>query len=81
MARRGGLIGYGVLFQVLFANAATYVDRILKVARAGDLPIEQASRFETVVNLKTADALALTLPRAARRRRSRGITSPGLALT
>ena len=61
-ARGGGLIGYGVLFPVLFRNAAAFVDKILKGARPADLPIEQATKFETVVNLKTAAAVGVELP-------------------
>ena len=61
-ARAGGLIGYGVLFPVLFRGAAVFVDKILNGAKPGDIPIEQATKFETVVNLKTAGALGLNLP-------------------
>jgi putative ABC transport system substrate-binding protein len=57
----GGLMSYGVSFTDLFRRAATYVDKILKDAQAGDLPVEQPTKFELVVNLKTAKQIGLTV--------------------
>jgi putative tryptophan/tyrosine transport system substrate-binding protein len=60
----GGLIAYGVDFPDLFRRAATFVDKILKGARPADLAVERATKFETILNLKTAKALGLDVPTA-----------------
>jgi putative tryptophan/tyrosine transport system substrate-binding protein len=60
----GGFMAYGANFPELYRRAAGYVDRIIKGAKPSDLPIEQASKFDLVINLKTAKAIGVAVPRA-----------------
>jgi ABC-type uncharacterized transport system substrate-binding protein len=64
VAQAGGLMAYGVNLSELYRRAAAFVDKILKGTKPGDLPVEQATRFETVINMRTAKALGVTIPQS-----------------
>ena len=63
-AHAGGFMAYGTDHLAMFASAAEYVDKILRGAKVGDLPLQQSTKFELVVNLKTAKALAVEVPQS-----------------
>ena len=68
LTEAGGLLSYGADIPAMFHRAAYYVHRIVKGAKPAELPIEQPTRFELVINMKTAKALGITIPQSIRLR-------------
>ena len=62
MGRHGGVLTYGVSLREMFRQVAVFVDKLLKGGKPEEMPVEQVMRLELVINLKTAEALGLTLP-------------------
>jgi putative ABC transport system substrate-binding protein len=62
LVESGGLVSYGTSFADLYRRQATYVDKILKGAKPADLPVEQPTKFDFIINLKTAKQIGLTIP-------------------
>src|SRR5262249_39805974 len=62
--RAGGLLSYGTNFGALWRRTASQVDKILKGTKPGDIPVEQPTKFELVINLKTAKALGINIPQS-----------------